>query len=62
MLCRSWGSGGTLSPPAGPGQSPAGGPSGKALEVLQFTFAKKLPKIHPCGPFAINYNFMKFVD
>ena len=25
----SWGSGGALSPPAGPGQSPAGGPGGE---------------------------------
>ena len=26
----SWGSGGTVSTPAGPGQSPGGGPGGKA--------------------------------
>ena len=53
--------GGMLSPPADPGQSPSGGREAKppeALEILQLTLAKNMPKIHPRGPFTLNYNFV----
>ena len=41
----SWGSGGSLEPPADPGQSPSGGPwlggeTPEALEILQLTLVK----------------------
>ena len=53
--------GDVLSPPVDPGQSPGGGRGGKpseALEILQLTLAKKMPKIHPRGTFTLNYNFV----
>ena len=53
--------GDVLSPPADPGQSPGGGRGTKppeALEILRLTLAKKMLKIHPRGPFTLNYNFV----
>ena len=45
---RAWGVEGAKSP--------------EALEVQQLTLAKKMPIIHPRGPFTPNYNFVNFVD
>ena len=57
--------GGILSLSADPGQSPGGGRGGKAPWSSRDPTAyisQKMPKIHPCGPFTLNYNFVNFVD
>ena len=52
----SRGSGGAVSPPAGPGQSPGGGPEGEApgsSESPAFYSTKQRTKSHPSGAFSL---------
>ena len=56
--------GGVLSFPADQGRALMGVEGAKppeALEILQFTLAKKFQK-YTRGPFTINYNFVNFVE
>ena len=58
------GSGGTVSPPVVPGQSPDGvqGQNPRKLSRSCSLPVLKMPKIYPRGPFTLNYNFMNIVD
>ena len=55
---------GALNLLVGPRQSPGGGSGGKPVRSRDPTIyiSQKMPKIHPRGPFTLNYNFMNFVD
>ena len=52
-------------PPAVPGQSPDRSPSDEdpgSSRDPTVCIKPKMPKIHPRGPFTLNYNFMNFAD
>ena len=48
------GSGGTLSPPAFPGQRADGVQGAKTPEALEILHLPRMPEIHPRGPFTLN--------
>ena len=57
------GSRAALSPPVDQWQSPVRGPGDEAPGSSQdptVYISQKMPKIHPRGPFTLNYNFYEF--
>ena len=53
----SWGYGGVVSPPAGPGQSPGGDPVGKAPEALK-SLHSTLPEVVKKSNLAGNFFYV----